>query len=309
MSQQRIVAALGRNAVGKSFPEQKAAVQRAAGVIADLIEARYQVVVTHSNGVQVGMIHTAMNEFALHHKDYTGAPMSVCSAMSQGYIGYDLQNSIRTELLNRGIYKTVVSLITQVKVDPFDAAFNHPVKTIGRLLTEEEAKAEEAKGNFTLKEDGGYRRLIASPAPIEIYELEAIRTLSDSGAVVIAAGGGGIPVLEQGTVLKGAGAVIEKDQTAAKLAHELDADILLFLSEHDGLSIEEKGEEKFYPSLTSADAFRLLENAELGEASIRPKLSSALQFVLNGENRRSVIASPSHALQALQGKAGTTLIK
>ena len=209
MPKKRIVVALGRNAFGKTLPEQKTAVKEAAKAIADLAELKYQIVITHSNGPQVGMIHMAMTEFGNAHQDFTVAPMAVCSAMSQGYIGYDLQNEIRTELLRRGIFNTVSTIITQVKVDPFDHAFSHPLKSIGRIMTAEQAQAERDKGNFVREEEGGFRRIVASPAPIEIYEIDAIRALADAGQVVIAAGGGGIAVLEQGPVLKGASAVIE----------------------------------------------------------------------------------------------------
>ena len=206
-----IVVALGHSALGRTFPEQKEAAKNAASAIADLASAKFNIVITHSNGPQVGMIHSAMAEFSRLEPSNTVAPMSICSAMSQGYIGYDLQNEIRTELLNRGIYKPVATIITQVRVDPFDTAFSYPGKLIGRYMTEEEAKAEEKKGNHVAYEEGkGYRRIIAAPRPMEIYELDSIKTLMEAGQIVIAAGGGGIPVLQQGTRLKGASAVIEK---------------------------------------------------------------------------------------------------
>ena len=236
MNNKRIVVALGRNAFGETFPEQQTNVKKAACAIADLVEAKYQVVITHSNGPQVGMIQTAMTEFArLNPDDRTVAPMSVCGAMSEGYIGYDLQNAIREELLNRGIYKTVSTIITQVRVDPFDIAFSEPSKIIGRYMTKEEAEAEEEKGNYVTEEE--FRRIIASPMPIDIYEIDAVKALLDADQIVIAAGGGGIPVLQQGSHLKGASAIIEKDYTAAKLAELVDAETLLFLTAYDKLTI------------------------------------------------------------------------
>ncbi|MGN0298242.1 MAG: carbamate kinase [Lachnospiraceae bacterium] len=308
MKNKRVVVALGRSAFGKSFPEQKTAVQKAAMAIADLIQARYQVIITHSNGMQVGMIHTAMTEFGQHHEGFTVAPMSVCSAMSQGYIGYDLQNEIRTELLNRGIYKSVATIITQVKVDPFDRAFNRPIKPIGRIMNEQEAEAEKEKGNYVIQTKHGYQRIISSPAPIEIYELDAIKTLADAGQVVIAAGGGGIPVLEQGTRLKGASAVIEKDATAAKLAHELDAQYLLFLSSKEQIIVKgEDGDDKKLGKLSCSEAMALLDNQAIETQGATAKMNAALSFVQTGEGRSAVITSLDKAVAALAGKTGTII--
>ena len=213
----RIVVALGHKALGTTLPEQKKAVKRSAEVLADIVEEGYQLAVCHSNAPQVGMIHMAMNEFGKMHTDYSAAPMSVCSAMSEGYIGYDLQNAIRAELLRRGIFKTTSTILTQVEVDPYDDAFNNPVKLIGRTLTKEEADAEEEKGNYVTKTEDGYRRIVAAPKPQDIVEIDSIRLLLDAGQVVIAAGGGGIPVLPQNEELKGASAVIEKDLTSGSV--------------------------------------------------------------------------------------------
>ena len=192
----RVVVALGHRALGTTLPEQKTAVKHTAKCIADLIEEGYQVAITHSNAPQLGMIHTAMNEFAKAHKDYTPAPMSVCSAMSQGYIGYDLQNGIREELLNRGIYRTVSTVLTQVIVDPYDEAFYTPTKVLGRYMNAQEANEERKKGNYVIEEPGkGFRRVVSAPNPVKIVELDAVKALLDANQVVIAAGGGGIPVL------------------------------------------------------------------------------------------------------------------
>ena len=305
----RVVVALGHRALGTTLPEQKVAVKSTAKCIADLIEAGYQVAITHSNAPQVGMIHTAMNEFAKNHPDYTTSPMSVCTAMSQGYIGYDLQNAIRTELLNRGIYKTVSTIITQVKVDPFDRAFNNPTKIIGRYMTKEEAEAEEAKGNYVVEEEKGYRRIIAAPKPMDIYEIDAVRALLDAGQVVIAAGGGGIPVLEQRTVLKGASAIIEKDYVAARLAELIDADTLLFLTEGDKLVINADNDNRKEFDTVKADELKQYVNKNnLGEITTLPKVDAAVGFVLAGEGRKAVIANLEKAKEALAGKTGTTII-
>ena len=309
MENRRIVVALGRNAFGETFPEQKANVAKAAKAIADLVEAKYEVIITHSNGPQVGMIQTAMTEFARLDDRYTVAPMSLCGAMSQGYIGYDLQNAIRTELLNRGIYKTVATIITQVKVDPFDKAFSNPTKVIGRYMTEEEARLEEDKGNYTVKEDKGYRRIIASPKPLDIYEIDAVRALADAGQVVIAAGGGGIPVLEQKTVLKGASAIIEKDYTAARLAEMVDAGTLLFLTAGDKpvTVFEGTDKEKRFDHVKASELKQYVTEEHLGAITTLPKVDAAVYFVLAGEGRKAVIADLEKAKDALAGKTGTTI--
>lgn len=309
MDNKKIVVALGRNAFGETFPEQKANVAKAARVIADLVEAKYNIVITHSNGPQVGMIQTAMTEFARLDSRYTVAPMSLCGAMSQGYIGFDLQNAIRTELLNRGIYKTVSTIITQVKVDPFDRAFSNPTKVIGRYMTEEEAKAEEAKGNYVVKEDKGYRRIIAAPKPQDIYEIDAVRTLLDAGQIVIAAGGGGIPVLEQRTVLKGASAIIEKDYVAARLAELIDADTLLFLTAADKLVINEgTDKEQSFDTIKASELKEYVNEDNMGAITTLPKVSAAVEFVLAGNERKAVIANLESAKDALAGKCGTTIL-
>ena len=215
MAKKRIVMALGHNALGTNLPEQKEAAAKTSKMIADFIQDGWQVAVVHSNAPQLGMIHTAMNEFGKQHEGYTSAPMSVCSAMSQGYIGYDLQNAIRTELIRRGIYKPVASILTQVMVNPYDEAFYTPAKAIGRYMSAEDAKAEEDKGNFVEEVPGkGYRRVVASPKPVSIVEGDVIKAVLDADQIVIACGGGGIPVMEQGYRLKGASAVIEKDLAA-----------------------------------------------------------------------------------------------
>ena len=206
MAKKRIVMALGHNALGTNLPEQKEAAAKTSKMIADFIQDGWQVAVVHSNAPQLRMIHTAMNEFGKQHEGYTSAPMSVCSAMSQGYIGYDLQNAIRTELIRRGIYKPVASILTQVMVNPYDEAFYTPAKAIGRYMSAEDAKAEEDKGNFVEEVPGkGYRRVVASPKPVSIVEGDVIKAVLDADQIVIACGGGGIPVMEQGYRLKGAG--------------------------------------------------------------------------------------------------------
>lgn len=309
MNTKRIVVALGHSALGKTFPEQKENVKKAANAIADLVEAKYEIVITHSNGPQIGMIHSAMTEYSRLEPSNTVAPMSICSAMSQGYIGYDLQNEIRTELLNRGIYKPVSTLITQVRVDPFDAAFTHPDKVIGRYMTEEEAKAEEKKGNHVIKTDGkGYRRIIAAPRPMEIYELDAIKALMDAQQIVIAAGGGGIPVLQQGTRLKGASAVIEKDITSACLAEQLDADVLLLLTGVEKVALNYGSpSETPLDSMTVEEATRYIDEKQFSSGAMLPKVEAAVSFASSNKDRKAIITSIDTALAGLTGKTGTLI--
>ncbi|SHO51126.1 carbamate kinase [Anaerocolumna xylanovorans] len=310
MPKKRIVVALGRNAFGETFPEQQKAIKKAAGAIADLVEDNYDIVITHSNGPQVGMLHTAMTEFARLDNHYTVAPMPVCSSLSQGYMGYDLQNILRTELLNRGLYKPVATIITQVKVDPFDEAFANPTKIIGRYMSEEEAEKEKKKGNHVIKEEKGYRRIIASPKPLEIYEIDSINALLAAGQVVIAAGGGGIPVLEQGTVLKGASAVIEKDATSALLAEAVGAQVLLFLTGVEKVSYA-YGQANEHPldTLTVLEAQEYMKDNIFEAGSILPKVEASVKFISGGDDRKAVVTHISKALDAIHGKTGTHFIK
>ena len=280
MKKKKIVIALGHEALGTTLPEQKEATKRTAKAVADFIREDYQVVITHSNGPQIGMIHTAMNEFCKLYPEYTATPMSVCSAMSQGYIGYDLQNAIRAELLNKGIYKPVSTILTQVVVDPYDEAFYKPSKVIGRVLTEEEAEAEEKKGNHVVKTEGGYRRIVAAPKPMDIVEIDAVKALSDADQIVVACGGGGIPVLMQDNNLKGASAVIEKDLAAGKLAELLDADMLVILTSVDNVCLNYgQPDEKPLSTMTVAEAKKYMEQGQFGEGDMLPKIEAAINFI------------------------------
>lgn len=310
MSKKRLVVALGRNAFGDTFPEQQKAVKKAAKAIADLVEENYDIVITHSNGPQVGMFHTAMTEFSRLDSKYTVAPMSVCSSLSQGYIGYDLQNIIRTELLNRGIFKPVTTLITQVKVDPFDKAFSNPTKIIGRYMTESEAAEEKKKGNYVVLEEGkGYRRIIAAPKPKEIYEIDAIKALLDASQLVIAGGGGGIPVLEQGTVLKGASAIIEKDDTSELIAEEINADVLLFLTGVDKIYLNyNKENAQPLDKITLTEAQKYLSDNEFKAGSMLPKIEASVKFIESRVGRSAIVTHVDHALNALLGRTGTHIV-
>lgn len=309
MSEKTVVVALGHKALGTTLPEQKVATKAAAKAIADLVEDGANVVISHSNGPQVGMIHTAMNEFGKAHPKYTFAPMSVCSAMSQGYIGYDLQNAIRTELLSRGIYKPVATVLTQVVIDPYDDAFAEPEKIIGRILTAEEAEAEEEKGNYVTEiAPGQFRRILASPKPQRIVELETVRILSDAGQIVIAAGGGGIPVLEQGIELHGASAIIEKDLAGGLLAEELNADTLLILTSVEKVSLNMGTEKEELLGAVSADEARsYVEAGQFAKGSMLPKIEAGLSFLSKGTGRRTIITDIAHAEEGYKEKAGTII--
>ena len=309
MSEKIVVVALGHKALGTTLPEQKIATKSAAKAIADLVEEGAKVVISHSNGPQVGMIHTAMNDFGKTHPDYTFAPMSVCSAMSQGYIGYDLQNAIRAEFISRGIYKTVATVLTQTVIDPYDDAFADPEKVIGRVLTEDEAEVEEEKGNFVTKlPEGGYRRIVAAPKPQKIVEIETIRALVAADQVVIAAGGGGIPVMEQGIRLHGASAIIEKDLAAGLLAEELKADTLVILTSVEKVSLN-LGKENETPIglLSTADAKKYIEEDQFASGSMLPKIEAGISFVEKGEGRTTVITDIAHAKEGFEEKTGTII--
>ncbi|MFR4123478.1 MAG: carbamate kinase [Clostridium sp.] len=309
MSEKTVVVALGHKALGTTLPEQKNATKEAAKAIADLVEEGTRVVISHSNGPQVGMIHTAMNEFGKAHPDYTFAPMSVCSAMSQGYIGYDLQNAIRSELLARGIYKPVATILTQVVIDPYDDAFGEPEKIIGRTLTAEEAEAEEDKGNYVTEvADGQYRRILAAPKPQRIVELETVRALIDAGQIVIAAGGGGIPVMEQGIDLHGASAIIEKDLASGLLAESLNADTLLILTSVEKVSLD-LGTDKERPidTLTAEEAEKYISEDHFAKGSMLPKIQAGISFIRQGEGRRTIITDIAHTRDGYLEKTGTIL--
>ena len=255
----------------------------------------------------VDMIHKAMTELHRMYIDYTSAPMCVCSAMSQGYVGYDIQNSLKTELTKRGIYKPVSTILTQVTVDPYDEAFYAPTKEIGRNMSKEDADNEVKKGNFVKEIPGnGYKRIIAAPKPIDIVEIDAIRTLVDAGQEVIACGGGGIPVIQQGHTLKGASAVIEKDAIAGKLAADLKVDRLIILTSVPYVYKNfQKEDQEPIIKMNVADAKKYIEAGEFGEVDMLPKIEAAIEFLEANHNGSVLITSLDSVDAALKGKAGT----
>ncbi|MCD8023866.1 MAG: carbamate kinase [Lachnospiraceae bacterium] len=304
----KVVVALGHKALGTTFPEQRDAVLHTATILADLVEEGAQLIITHSNAPQVGMIHTAINEYAKVHETYS-APVALCSAMSQGYIGYDIQNTLRSELLSRGIYRTVATVLTQVTVDPYDEAFYNPVKVIGRYLSAEEAAEEEKKGNYVIEEPGkGFRRIVAAPKPLDIVEIDAINTLVNAGHIVIAGGGGGIPVLKQRNNLKGASAVIEKDAVSGRLADLVDADMLLILTNEEFVYLGYESEQpQPIREMNVSEALQHIQNDEFGKDKMLPKIEASVHFVSQKAGRSAVITSLDQARDAYLGKTGTVI--
>ena len=311
MKKKRIVIALGHEALGSTLPEQQKAAARTAKAVADFIREDYQVVITHSNGPQVGMIHTAMNEFCRLYPEYTATPMSVCSAMSQGYIGYDLQNALREELRIRGFVRTpVVTVVTQVRVDPNDPAFENPSKPIGKFLTKEEADHQAKAYGHIMKEDAGrgYRRVVASPKPVEIVEQDAINSLVDANKIVICCGGGGIPVVLNGHHLKGASAVIDKDYASCLLAKELDADMLIILTAVEKVAVNfGKENEEWLDDITVDDAKKYINEGQFAPGSMLPKVQAAVDFANSKEGRTAMITLLQKAKDGIQGKTGTKI--
>lgn len=304
MQKSKIVIALGGNALGITPEEQMKNVEYSAKKIVDLIEEGYQVIVGHGNGPQVGMIQLAMEEVNM--------PFPECGAMSQGYIGYHIQQAISKELEKRNIDKGVVSLITQVEVDENDPGFLTPTKPIGAFVSKEKALQIEKEKGYIFKEDSGrgYRRVVASPKPKAIVELSAIQNLVEDQLVVIAAGGGGIPVIETKEGKKGVAAVIDKDLSCAKLAEELNAELLVILTAVDKVAINfNKPDEKALDRITVSEAKDYIAAGEFGKGSMEPKIQACIEFVTSGENRKAYITSLDKAVEALQGKEGTLICK
>ncbi len=306
----KIVIALGGNALGKNLPEQMAAVKKTAAAIADLIEDHHEVVIVHGNGPQVGMIQNAMTELKRSDPDkYDHVPLSVCVALSQGYIGYDLQNSLKEELLDRGIKKDCATVLTQVEVDLNDPAFDNPTKPIGSFMTKEEADALAASQGCKVVEDSGrgYRQVVASPKPKSIVELDTIRSLMESDHIVIACGGGGIPVYHTTEHhLKGAAAVIDKDFAAECLAEALDADLLIILTAVEKVAIHfGKPDEEWLSDLTPADAKKYIEAGEFAPGSMLPKVEAAVKFAESAKGRKALITLLEKARDGIGGKTGT----
>lgn len=306
----RIVIALGGNALGKNLSEQMVAVKQTAKAIADLVADGHELVISHGNGPQVGMIQ---NAFAAYHKAEPGSdviPLSVCVAMSQGYIGYDLQNALREELLDRGIHKGVATVLTQVEVSGDDPAFQSPSKPIGGFMTEAEAKKLASEKGITVAEDAGrgWRQVVASPKPKAIVELSTIRALVEDGHVVIACGGGGIPVVADGVHLKGVSAVIDKDFASAVLAESLNADVLIILTAVEKVAIRYgKPDVEWLSHMTAQQAREYIAEGHFAPGSMLPKVEAALDFAESGQGRWSLITLLEKAKDGIDGKTGTVV--
>ena len=308
----RIVIALGGNALGSNLPEQMQAVKHTAKAIVDLIEEGHEVVIAHGNGPQVGMIQNAMTELTRSNPEkYIPCPLSVCVAMSQGYIGYDLQNALREEMLDRGLNKGVSTVLTQVEVDPADPAFHHPTKPIGAFMCKEEADALVRERDYTVVEDAGrgYRRVVASPRPVSIVELDTIRSLVESDHVVIACGGGGIPVFRtEGHHLQGAAAVIDKDFASCVLAKQLNADCLIILTAVEKVAIHfGTPEVEWLSDLTPAQAQKYIDAGEFAPGSMLPKVQAAVEFAQSAPGRTALITLLDKAKDGIAGRTGTSI--
>ena len=309
----RIVIALGGNALGKNLPEQAIAVQNTARAIVDLLEQGNEVVVVHGNGPQVGMIANAMTELTRSDPEkYIPCPLSVCGAMSQGYIGYDLQNALREEMECRGIDHGVTTVLTQVEVDQNDPAFANPTKPIGSFMTLEEAEYLKANRGYDFVEDAGrgYRRVVASPKPKRIVELDTIECLVDHDHVVVCCGGGGIPVIQTGVHnhLKGAAAVIDKDFAAELLAESLDADYLVILTAVEKVAVNfGKPDQLWLDELTPAEAREYIGQGQFAPGSMLPKVEACVKFAESKPGRNALITLLDRAADGIAGKTGTVV--
>ena len=300
----RILIALGGNALGDNPDEQIEIIGQTSGHIVDLVEEGHEVMIAHGNGPQVGMISAALEGERM--------PLPECTAMSQGYIGYHLQNRINAELNRRGIDGKVISLITQVVVDKRDEAFKNPSKPIGKFYTKEEAEEIERQEGYIMMEDSnrGYRRAVPSPMPIDIVEKESVRMLLDSGYTVIAVGGGGIPVAMEGDSIVGVDAVVDKDFAGELIAELIDADYLFILTAVDRVAINfGRPNQIELEKMTIDEAYGYMEEGHFAPGSMLPKIRAAIDFVESKEGRRAIISSIEGVKDALVGESGTLIYR
>ena len=309
MEKKKVVIALGGNALGKDVEEQKEAVAKTAKVIVDLAQQGLDIIVTHGNGPQVGMIQNAMDNLVVMHENYKQVPLPTSVAMSQGYIGIDLQNAIKYELYSRNIEGKVSTILSLVEVDKNDPAFENPTKPIGRFLTKEEAEENEANGVRCMEDAGrGYRVVVASPMPHRIRELETIKTLVNAGHIVITCGGGGIPVISENGKLVGVNAVIDKDNASSLLAAQLGADYLVILTAVEKVAINfGKENQEWLSDLTVEQAKEYIAEEQFAKGSMLPKIEAAIRFAESGEGRRTLITLLDKAAEGIAGKTGTVI--
>lgn len=308
----RVVIALGGNALGKNLEEQRRDVKISAKAIADLLEENCEVVVVHGNGPQVGLINNAFNEYYNNDKEKRfHVPLANAGAMSEAYIGFDLQNAIQEELKNRNIkVNGVATIITQTEVYKDDPAFKTPTKPIGNFMTKEEADEKAKTLGWEIVEDSGrgYRRVVASPIPQYIVEIDAINALFKAGGIVICAGGGGIPVFKEGNGYVGAEAVIDKDNAASLLAIQLNADLLIILTAVERVSINyNKPEQKNLEHMTVAEAKKYSEEGQFAPGSMKPKIRAATLFAESGKGKKAIIGHLYKAKETVQGLNGTVI--
>ena len=309
---QKVVVALGGNALGKTPQEQLNLVKNTSKPIVDLIEKGNQVIIAHGNGPQVGMINLALETASKSQANTPEMPFPECGAMSQGYIGYHLQNAIREELLNRGLKTPVATVVTQVIVDKDDQAFINPTKPIGAFYNEDEAnKLRDEKGYNMIEDSGrGWRRVVPSPIPVDVAEKETVKTLVDNGHVVITVGGGGIPVVAEGNSLVGVPAVIDKDFASEKIAEILDADYFVILTAVEKVAINfGTPQQQELDKISVKEAYNLIDEGHFAPGSMLPKVKAAIKFAESKSGRKAVIASLEKANEALKGKSGTTIEK
>ena len=305
--EKKIVIALGGNALGADIDEQKSAVANTAKVIVDLVSEGYKLIVTHGNGPQVGMIQDAMDY--MQKKNLKKIPLPTCVAMSQGYIGIDLQNAIKYELYQRGIDKKVSTILSQVEVSKDDPAFLNPTKPIGKFLTKEEADEHEANGIPCIEDAGrGYRAVVPSPMPVAIRELKTIKTLLDNDHIVITCGGGGIPVVNENGKLVGTNAVIDKDNVSSLLATKLDADFLVILTAVEKVAINfGKPNQKWISEMSVNEAKQYINEGQFAKGSMLPKVEAAVSFVQSSNNKKALITLLEKAADGIAGKTGTVI--
>lgn len=305
--EKKIVIALGGNALGADIEEQKSAVANTAKVIVDLVSEGYKLIVTHGNGPQVGMIQDAMDY--MQKKNLKKIPLPTCVAMSQGYIGIDLQNAIKYELYKRNIDKKVSTILSQVEVSKDDPAFLNPTKPIGKFLTKEEAEEHEANGIPCIEDAGrGYRAVVPSPMPMAIKELKTIKTLLDNDHIVITCGGGGIPVVNENGKLVGTSAVIDKDNVSSLLASKLDADFLVILTAVEKVAINfGKPNQKWISEMSVDEAKQYINEGQFAKGSMLPKVEAAVSFVQSGNNKKALITLLEKAADGIAGKTGTVI--